>query len=74
MLILVNGNAYLYVIASNVPISFWYNLHELLQEGYFWTLTSFVALGMRSEGNAPKKADPTVGFPFTIILKHTGRF
>jgi len=27
-----------------------------------YTLTSFVTLGMRSEGNAPRTGEPTVGF------------
>jgi hypothetical protein len=38
------------------------------------TSTSFVALEMRSEGNAPKNGEPTVGFSFTIMLHHTCRF
>ena len=29
---------------------------------------------MRSEGNAPKNGEPTVGFPFTITPQHTVRF
>jgi len=37
-------------------------------------MTSVVALGMRSEGNAPKNGDPTVGFSFTTMLQHTGRY
>jgi len=74
MFVLVSDDAYLFVIASKVSIIFWYNLQELLQEGYFLTLTSFGALGMLSEGNVQQKGDPTVGFPFTIMLQHTGRF
>jgi len=35
-------------------------------------LTSFIALGMQSEGNAPKNGEPTVGFSFTKMLRHTG--
>ena len=38
------------------------------------TLTSFVTLGMRTEGNAPIKGEPSVGFSFTTMLQHTGRF
>jgi len=38
------------------------------------TLTSYVASGMRLEGNAPKNGEPTVGFFFTTMLQHTGRF
>jgi len=29
---------------------------------------------MRTEGNAPKNGEPTVGFSFTTMLQHTGRF
>ena len=35
------------------------------------TLSSFAALRMRSEGNAPKSGKPTVGFSFTTMLQHT---
>jgi hypothetical protein len=35
-------------------------------------LTFFVALGMRSEGNARKNVEPTVNFSFTTMLQHTG--
>jgi len=28
---------------------------------------------MRSEGNAPKNTEPTVGFSFTTMLQHTSR-
>ena len=38
------------------------------------TLTSFVALGMRSEENTPKDGEPTDGFSITTMLQHTGRF
>jgi hypothetical protein len=38
------------------------------------TLASFVALGMRSEGNAPENGEPTVGFSFTTMLQNTGLF
>jgi len=37
-------------------------------------VTSFIALGTRLEGNAPKNGDPTDGFSFTTMLQHTGRF
>jgi len=57
-----------------------YNLQELLHDGNFYklvkkcTLTSFVALWMLSERNAPKNGERTVGFSFTTMLQHTGRF
>jgi len=38
------------------------------------TLTSYVAVWMRSEGNAPKNGEPTVGFYFSTMLQHIGRF
>jgi hypothetical protein len=38
------------------------------------TLTFLVALGMRSEGNAPKYGEPSVGFCFTTMFQHAGRF
>jgi len=37
-------------------------------------LTSFIALGMRSEGNVPKNVEPAAGFSFTTMLQHTRRF
>jgi len=37
-------------------------------------LTFFVALGMRSEGNARKNIEPTVNFSFTTMLQHTRQF
>jgi hypothetical protein len=39
-----------------------------------FTISSFVALGMRSEGNAPKSAELTADFSFVTMLQHTGRF
>ena len=38
-----------------------------------YTVTSFVALGMLSEGNALKSGEPTVGFSFATMLQHTSR-
>jgi len=38
------------------------------------TLASFVAFGMRPEGNTPKNEEPAVGFNITTMLQHTGRF
>jgi len=38
------------------------------------TLTSCVALRIRSEGNALKNGEQTVGFSFTTMLQHTDRF
>jgi hypothetical protein len=39
-----------------------------------YILTSFVALGMRSEGNESKSAEPTTGSSFMTKLQHTGHF
>jgi len=33
-----------------------------------------VALGLRSERNAAKNREPTLGFSFTTMLQHTGRY
>jgi len=33
-----------------------------------------ITLGMRSEGDAQKNGEPTVGLSFTKVLQHTGRF
>jgi len=38
------------------------------------TLTSFVALGMRSGKNAQKNREPTALFSFKTMVQHTGRF
>ena len=38
------------------------------------TLTSFVVLETPLKGNAPKNGGPTVGFSFTTMLQHTGRY
>jgi len=48
-----------YVVASKRSP---YNLQELLLWIKKRTLTSFVTLGMRSEGNAPKNVEPKVGY------------
>ena len=37
-------------------------------------LISFVALGMRSEGNVPKNGEPSVRFHCTTMIHDTGRF
>ena len=37
-------------------------------------MTSFIALGMWSEGNAPKNGEPTLGFTYTTMFQDTGRF
>ena len=37
-------------------------------------LVSIVAFGMRSERNALKNGEPTVGFSFVTMLQHSGRF
>jgi hypothetical protein len=36
------------------------------------TLTHFVCFGTRSQRNAPKNGEPTVGFSFATMLQHTG--
>jgi len=51
-----------------------YNLGELLLWIKKCTLASFVALGMRSQGNAPKNWEPIIGFSYLTMLQHTGRF
>jgi hypothetical protein len=33
-----------------------------------------VILSHLAEGNDPKKGEPAVGFSFTTMLQHTGRF
>jgi len=38
------------------------------------TTKSFVAKGIRSGRKAQKNGEKTVGFSFTIMLQHTGRF
>jgi hypothetical protein len=52
----------------------WYNLQELPLWMNKCTLTSYVAVGMRSEGNFPKNGETVVGFCFSTMLQHTGRF
>ena len=37
-------------------------------------MLSFVALGVRPEGNDPENGEPTVGFYFSTVLQRTGRF
>jgi hypothetical protein len=71
--LLINVKVYstlLYVVDSKIS----QNSQELLLRVNKCTLTSFVALGMRREGNAPKNWEPTVGFSFTTLLQHTGCF
>ena len=52
----------------------WYNLQDLLLCIKKCILTSFVALGMRLEGNTPKKRRPTFSILFSTMLLHTSRF
>jgi hypothetical protein len=67
---------------NNVSGIRWYNLQEFfiartlsimnyslkVKVGInMFTPTSFVALGMRSEKNAPKNGVPTFGFSFTML-------
>jgi len=50
---------------QNVPEICWYNLQKLL----LWikcTVTFFIALWMRSEGNTPKNGEPTFYFSWFI--------
>jgi len=37
-------------------------------------LTSFIALGLQSEGNALRNGEPADGFSFTTMLQHTSQF
>jgi hypothetical protein len=66
------------LISTNILLGFkktrirWYNLQELLlKKG---TFTTIVALGIPSEGNVPENGEPEVGFYFTTMFQHTGRF
>jgi len=43
-------------------------------KGKLYLIIWVVNLGMQSEGNAPKNGKPAVGFSFTTMLQHTGRF
>jgi hypothetical protein len=52
------------IMNSSLKVKVWINM---------CTPTSFVALLMRSERNAPKNGVPTFGFSFTM-LQHTYRF
>jgi len=63
---------YLYVL--KVPGIRCSNLHELLLWIKKRPLTSFVALGMQSEGNAPKNGEPAARFSFTPMVQHTVQF
>ena len=58
------------IAVSKVLEILWYLLHE----GNFCILTSLIALLMRSEGNAPKNGEQTVGMYTTTMLQRTGRF
>ena len=63
-----------YVLTSNLSGIYWCDLQELKLLVKKCTLTFFVALGMRSEGNATKNGEPTVGFSIATVLQHSGRF
>jgi hypothetical protein len=52
----------------------WYNIQKLFVRVNKYALTPFINFGMRSKGNFPKNAEPIVGFSFTTMLLHTGRF
>ena len=64
-----------YILSSvkKLPGIRWYNLKELLLSIKRCTLISFVAVGMRQEGNVPKNGEPAVAVSFTTMLQHTGR-
>ena len=71
----VNHTDRLYLAGSQRSrISLDINLQDLLHEGKFSTLISFVALWMRSVGIAPKNVEQTVGLSITTMLQHNGRF
>jgi hypothetical protein len=52
----------------------WCDLKETVHEENFWTLISFVALGIWSEGNFPGNIETTAYLSFTTMLQHTGQF
>ena len=62
-----------YAVASKFTRIWWYNLKELLLWINKCALISFVALGMKSEGNPLKNGEPTVDLSFTTMLQHTGQ-
>jgi hypothetical protein len=53
---------------EDFPGIHWRYLKELVNEENFCTLNSFVAVGVRPEGNAPKNGEPTDAFSFTTML------
>jgi hypothetical protein len=55
----------LYIIITSLEVKRWIKKS---------TLTSFFALGMQSERNTRRNAQPIVGFSFTTMLQHTCRF
>ena len=69
----LNIQILIHVVASKIPGIRWYNIQQLLLWIKKVTLTSFVALGKRSEENAQKNGGPTVGFSFMTMLQHAGR-
>ena len=50
------------------------NLKELLDEGNFFLIGWFVALGILSEGYTTKNGEPSIDFTFMTMLQHTSRF
>jgi hypothetical protein len=48
--------------------------YEFIPEGETVIKEMYIDLGTRSEGNAPISGKPRVGFSFTTMLQHTGRF
>ena len=71
-----------YIVASKISRSslvyftaiHLYNLQEMLQCIKKCTLTSFVALGVRSVGTSLKYGEPAFDFSFKTMLQHTVRF
>jgi hypothetical protein len=70
----VNYSNRLHVPVQNVPGIRWYNLQDLMHEGYFCTWIFFVALCMQSVGIPPNNGEKSVGLSITKMLQHTGRF
>jgi len=63
-----------YVVASKFSRNSLVQLSGIATVNKEMYMASFVAVGMLSEGNAPKNGEPTVGFSLTTMLQHTGRF
>jgi len=70
-------NMRMYMVASkisrNSPVQLTGFRGCNLQELLLWIKTSFVALGMRPEDNAPENGERTFGFSVSTMLLHTGQ-